>query len=213
MAGSRAARGNRGFSQPRSIFLVPDSPWDLFPLLIRLASHIFSPKKTKKDKHLINCLQQRSDDLRSDDLLWHRCLCVLLLLLLLSASCSLSYMLFHFYFTRIKTILLTLNLDILTVPPLDVRRPCLEWWPPWPPATLSWDPHFLSHGSRRGDSRQSRGESFEGASFPFYAIQSVCMNTLIMMWCQRLIRSELENNEMPHYHNFPDLDEWFSNSG
>lgn len=25
--------------------------------------------------------------------------------------------------------------------------------------------------------------------------------------------SEVENNEMGHYHNFPDLDEWFSHLG
>lgn len=62
MAESRAARGNRGFSQPRSIFLVPDSPRDLFPLLIRLASHIFSSKPKKRQAlGLINCLLQRSD--------------------------------------------------------------------------------------------------------------------------------------------------------
>lgn len=48
---------------------------------------------------------------------------------------------------------------------------------------------------------------------PIHAIQSVYMNTSTMMWCQWVIQSELKNNEMPHYHNFPDLDEWFSNSG
>ncbi|CAB1425123.1 unnamed protein product [Pleuronectes platessa] len=63
MAESRAARGNRGFSQPRSIFLVPDTPRDLFPLLIRLASRIFSPKQKKRQAlGLINCLLQRATE-------------------------------------------------------------------------------------------------------------------------------------------------------
>lgn len=58
MAESRAARGNGGFSQPRSIFLVPDTLRGLFPLLIRLASQRFSPKQKKRQAlGLINGLQ------------------------------------------------------------------------------------------------------------------------------------------------------------
>lgn len=65
----------------------------------------------------------------------------------------------------------------------------------------------VSHMKMPRNVRQSRWKTFNG----FSAIQSVYVN--IQIDVMSVTDSEVVNNEMPHYHNFPDLDEWFSHSG
>lgn len=179
MAESRAARGNRGFSQPRSIFLVPDSPWDLFPLLIRPASHIFSPNPHQKRQALglINCLLQRSDG----------CLDFFFFFLTLSIvyldfrSFAVTFNAPFFFFNTRSKILVTygiftgqaMNWGVLL---LATRRPCHEWLPRWPPATPScWDLHFLPHARTHGETvDKAERESFEGDFFFFHA-HPICL--------------------------------------
>lgn len=160
---------------------------------------IFFPQAPPQKRHalgLINCLLQRSDG--SLDFFFLFFSLTLRLVYLDFRSFTMTFnALFFFFYTRSK-ILVTYgiftgqatNWGVLLV---AARRPCHEWLPRWPPTTPScWDLRFLPHAPTHGQTvDKAERESFEGDFFFFFTpIQSVCMNTSIMMWCQWLIRTE-----------------------
>lgn len=211
---------------PFSWCLTP--PRDLFPLLIRLASHIFLLQKQKKRQALglINCLLQRSDIpgifACQRSLITTQVLRGIFASVCSSLSCSAFHLLGFLY--HLKRCVIHWLINIITsfhrafeelgtsvfgrTAPLSgtvtTVAPCNPFLRPVLPVSCT---------SARQDFRQSRWERVWRCQLPIHAIQSVYVNTSTMMRCQWMIQSELKNNEMPYYHNFPDLDEWFSNSG